>query len=334
MMLNDLARRSDVQLTLIRTSPGVHDHLLATDGIDIRNVRVRSNYDPLIIPRVARVLRETQSQILLSWLQASDVPSYFIRKLSPGTKWILTERNSYYRDEWRFRLRNYVGRRADAIVSNSIAGDAYWARLRPRGARFVIGNIVTRPSVSAPKKEDDANRLVVYAGRLEAQKNVGATLEAFIGAAASDPRLRFRIVGQGSEQASLEARARSSGFSDVIEFAGFVPDLQPHLQEADLVVSLSAYEGMPNVLTEAIVAGLPVVVSGIEQHLALVGRDYPYIVTNAHDSQSASDAILKAVYDAGASAHLAGVRAALIGRTAPFVVDEYLAMFRSIAGCD
>lgn len=329
MLLNELGTRPNVHVTLVRTASGVHDHLLSTDGIEVRNIRLRSNFDPMVIPRVARLLRETKSQILISWLQASDVPSYFIRMLSRDTKWIMTERNSFYRNEWRFRLRNWVGRRADAIISNSSAGDAYWAALQPNGNRYVIGNVVTAPGTSRNSHvRFSGTRLVVFAGRLEAQKNVGVTLEAFITASARDPNLRFRIIGEGSERGSLERRTRIAGLGETIEFTGFVPDLQPHLAEADLLVTLSTYEGMPNVLVEAITTGVPVVVSGISQHLEIVGADYPYVVDVGADAQTAADAIISAAYDAGAPDTLADARAALLARTPTRVADEYLDAFR------
>ncbi|MDA4107351.1 hypothetical protein MHOL44478_08765 [Mycobacterium holsaticum DSM 44478] len=171
-------------------------------------------------------------------------------------------------------------------------------------------------------------RLVVFAGRLEAQKNVGVTLEAFITASARDPNLRFRIIGEGSERGSLERRTRIAGLGETIEFTGFVPDLQPHLAEADLLVTLSTYEGMPNVLVEAITTGVPVVVSGISQHLEIVGADYPYVVDVGADAQTAADAIISAAYDAGAPDTLADARAALLARTPTRVADEYLDAFR------
>lgn len=336
-ILNELSRRSDVELTLIRTSPGVHDGLLDRTNINIRDVKVRSNFDPAVIPRVRAILKQTRSQVLYSWLQASDVPSYFIRLVTPRLRWIISERNSYYRDEWRFRLRAALGRRADAVVSNSPAGDRYWAGLRARGKRYVIGNIVTAPPATnlprPPGLDFDAEGFTIAViGRLEKQKNPITMLDAFISLARRRPEVRLVFVGEGSLRPELQQRAEDSGLGDRIRFFGFRHDVQAILQHVDVLLTLSLYEGMPNVMVESIVVGLPVVASRIPEHTDVLGDEYPFFVDEYRDARQAADVLERILGDTNATGSVAGVKSALESRTAERVADEYMTAFRAVVG--
>ncbi|MFQ5458498.1 MAG: glycosyltransferase [Myxococcota bacterium] len=73
--------------------------------------------------------------------------------------------------------------------------------------------------------------------------------------------------GPGPDLPALQARAASLGIAGSVDFRGFRGDAGPHYAAADLFVLPSRYEGFPNVMLEAMAAGLPIVaarVSGTE----------------------------------------------------------------------
>ena len=60
------------------------------------------------------------------------------------------------------------------------------------------------------------------------------------------------------ERAGLSARVQAnSGLSEIVHFHGWEERsaLRNHYQSADLIINLSHYEGMPNVLLEAMASG-------------------------------------------------------------------------------
>ncbi len=73
------------------------------------------------------------------------------------------------------------------------------------------------------------------------------------------PHHDLLLVGDGPEAAKLRQLADQSGVSERIHFCGWQPQVREILLASDLLVLPSRWEGMPNVLLEAMGAGRPVV---------------------------------------------------------------------------
>ncbi len=71
------------------------------------------------------------------------------------------------------------------------------------------------------------------------------------------------IIGEGKERASLEQMTRVRGLSDMVYFAGFIPEAARYLRGFDVFVAPSVKEGLPYAVMEAMAAGLPIVASDV-----------------------------------------------------------------------
>jgi glycosyltransferase involved in cell wall biosynthesis len=100
--------------------------------------------------------------------------------------------------------------------------------------------------------------VVAYVGSLSAEKDVGAA----VAAVADLPGVHLLVVGDGPDRAELEAQAARDAPGRV-HFAGTLPQVFPALAAGDAVVLPSRTEGMPGVLVEAGLCGLPVVATGV-----------------------------------------------------------------------
>jgi glycosyltransferase involved in cell wall biosynthesis len=96
-------------------------------------------------------------------------------------------------------------------------------------------------------------------GRMTEQKGLDSLLRAFAQVKETLPGARLRLVGDGADRASLEALAAELGVRSACEFPGFLGDPLAAIEDADLYVLPSRWEGLPNALLEAIALGLPVV---------------------------------------------------------------------------
>jgi glycosyltransferase involved in cell wall biosynthesis len=122
-----------------------------------------------------------------------------------------------------------------------------------------------RPPSPAQRKEarrelglGDGARVVVYVGALSPEKNVDAAIRAV---AHLDGAVLV-VAGDGPDRAALERSARASAPGRVL-FVGSTANPERCLAAADVVVLPSRTEGMPAVLIEAAMMGLPVVATRV-----------------------------------------------------------------------
>ncbi len=107
-------------------------------------------------------------------------------------------------------------------------------------------------------------RILLAVGRLHRQKGFRFLLEAFQSMAETFADTHLVIVGEGPERESIEAFIDRNSLSDRVTLTGFRTDLAELMTEADLFVLSSLWEGMPNVLLQAMLKGLPVVATDVE----------------------------------------------------------------------
>lgn len=103
-------------------------------------------------------------------------------------------------------------------------------------------------------------RLVLYAGRLAAEKNLSVIVRAAPIVARTHPAALFLIAGDGPERPGLEALTRSLG-TDAVRFVGVLTpaDVPRYFAACEVFVLPSLYEGIPTVLIEAAAAARPIV---------------------------------------------------------------------------
>jgi len=96
--------------------------------------------------------------------------------------------------------------------------------------------------------------VVLYVGRLAAEKNLEVLLQAFASMRRTDPRLRLVLVGDGPLRESLRQRCPEAVLAG--QRSGI--DLAAHYASADLFLFPSLTETFGNVTPEAMASGLPV----------------------------------------------------------------------------
>lgn len=132
------------------------------------------------------------------------------------------------------------------------------------GQLTVIRNPVVTPrlgelageSVDHAWAHDDSVPLILGAGRLTEQKDFDTLVRAFAIVRGARPA-RLVILGDGRLRSKLEARINELGLKDDVALPGFTSNPYAWMARADLFVLSSAWEGSPNVLTEALALGIP-----------------------------------------------------------------------------
>jgi glycosyltransferase involved in cell wall biosynthesis len=107
-------------------------------------------------------------------------------------------------------------------------------------------------------------RAIVCVGRLQEQKGLPWLFELLPGIFPQLPDHDLVLVGDGPDRGNLERLAAKLGLSERVHFVGYRPNVAEILAASDLLVLPSRWEGMPNVVLEAMAAGKPVVATDVE----------------------------------------------------------------------
>jgi len=233
------------------------------------------------------------------------------------------------------RFRQKIFANAEAIVANS---DDLAERSRAVDSfpTFVIPNGIDAdyfcPVNSRRQNEHDRPLSLLFVGRLQRQKEV-PNLISKLALIRTRYKLRFvlTVVGDGPDLLETQRIASEHMMSDVIDWRGWLDreSLRNVYQQSDCLLNLSSYEGLPNVVLEAMACGLVIVASKIGPHEELVEEGVNGFLISKSDTQGLSRILAELVSDRG-RCHKMGMssrRKALDCFTWEAVADGYVKCF-------
>jgi glycosyltransferase involved in cell wall biosynthesis len=169
------------------------------------------------------------------------------------------------------------------------------------------------------------SRVLLFVGRLDPQKGPLQLLEAATELFADHADLHLVMVGDGPLVSELREWTRARNWESRIHFAGRQEDIAGLMRAADLFVLASQWEGLPNVVLEAMAAGTPVVATAAEGVRDLLGEGKLGVVVPLSGEPRLPEAIRYALREEELRRERA-VKAQSIVRekfTWPQVVSEY-----------
>ncbi len=173
--------------------------------------------------------------------------------------------------------------------------------------------------------------LVGCIGRLEPVKRVDLLLEAWGAVSRAAPSARLLVVGDGSEGQLLRARLATLPGA---HWRAPRADLGAVYGALDVLALPSAREGLPQVLVEALAAGVPVVASAVGGVPGLLATGRGGVLVAPGDADALAAALLSLCTDAGRRRQLAdGARALDLAEHGADAVAARLArLYEQVAG--
>jgi glycosyltransferase involved in cell wall biosynthesis len=260
------------------------------NGIPLHVISERGRFDRDVIPQLHAAATATSADVIWS----NSVKSHFLVRhsaLNKSKKWVAFH-HGYTTTDLKMRVYNQLDRwslrKADKVVTSSAAFIEELVRNHVPVQRIHVQHIPIRPFVPVSDDEKsglrqrlgitDGTRVLLSVGRLSLEKGHTDLIHAFakmIELSAGMP-LRLILVGEGPERSRIEALSRTLNLSRVVTLTGQEDDVDPYYSLADVFVLPSHSEGCPNVLLEAMAAGVPVVATAV--------GGVPEVVTNGHDA--------------------------------------------------
>lgn len=217
----------------------------------------------LLARKLHHYLEEQGIDTLLSLLNRPNIISCQVKKRGWKGRLIISERVdtvAYYKTLKLGFIMLWLVKRfypyADqvTVISRGIADSL--SGLGVKNARVIYNPVQVLTEIKGKDKADKPFTFINIA-RFEEQKNHRLLLEAFARMKYKDCMLE--LLGKGSLKTAMEDLAGKLGIKDRVRFLGFHQHVNPYLQNADCFVFSSDFEGLGNVIIEAMNNGVPVI---------------------------------------------------------------------------
>ncbi|MGH9680488.1 MAG: glycosyltransferase family 4 protein [Candidatus Acidiferrales bacterium] len=259
-------------------------------GIPHDVVHERRRFDTKVIPQLRAAIENRHTDLIWS----NSVKSHFLVRwagLNRSRRWAAFH-HGYTTTDAKVRIYNRLDRwslpAADRVLTSSAAFVKELEQKNVGPGRIHVQHMPIRPfePASAQQKAelrqrlkiDDSMRVLLCVGRLSREKGHADLIRALpkIRELSGNLALRLILVGEGPERAPIENLCRGLALTDVVKLAGQQESVNAYYGIADVFVLPSHSEGCPNVLLEAMAAGVPVVASNV--------GGIPEVVTNGKEA--------------------------------------------------
>ncbi len=276
---------------------------LESAGVPVTCLNVRRRWDISVVWRLYRELRKLRPQILQTFLfhanLAGRIAAWFARvpHVISGIRVAEQRRNSYLfldrATEWM--VEKHVCVSQGVCEHSRSSGRLSPAKLCviPNGVDFERFSAAAPLDLSSWKIEPE-DQVWVTVGRLDPQKGPWDLLTAVEQLHAKHPRLKLLWAGRGPLQADMQQWIDTHQLQNTIHLIGWQDNIPGLLRAARGFVLFSHWEGMPNVVLEALAAGLPVISTNVEGVAEIIDdRQTGWIVKAGDDFSDRWDAVLQ-----------------------------------------
>ena len=248
--------------------------------------------------RIRKLMLEIHPDATICFLIRMEVP-VILAGLTTGTRVYTSVRNSatsYSRIERLFRKIFYPKISGVVFQSKSVmefidfkAVENKEVIMNPLDEKFL--------SITAPIPFEQRKKIIITAGRLNAQKNQKILIEAFDNIASSYPEVELWIYGKGELHDELQKVICEKRNGSRIKLMGEKANAIYESRDALGFVLSSNFEGFPNALVEAMASGLPSIStkfdSGVAEELISDGENgYLCSVNDAEELSSKMELLL------------------------------------------
>lgn len=205
-----------------------------------------------------KIVRTNNLDVLVSFMGGALFHGV-LATLGTKTKSIISIRNdpdaTFNTKKKAFLARTILPMASYCVFQTEQAQNWFPERLRkksvviPNGIKSIFFNAEYKPK----------KRTILTCGRLEAQKNHKLLISAIKNVVKKYTDVKLVVVGEGSLKEELKSYVNELGLTSNIDFVGTTTNVVDYYSTADLFVLSSDYEGIPNVLLEALAVGVPAI---------------------------------------------------------------------------
>jgi glycosyltransferase involved in cell wall biosynthesis len=311
-----------VEVTIVTYQRGAEESALALAareaGLGVATIAERRRWDTQVLGQLRKLVSEINPDIL----ETRNVKSHFLVRLLglhrkyPWVAWNHGYTATSRLDRMYTRLDRWSLPEAYRVVTVCVPFADQLAKLGIKADKISIQHNSVKPFVPPPEEEVDRVRrklavlddeaVILSVGRLSQEKGHADLIRAtaVLGSIPAVPRFRVVIVGDGPEREPLMRLASQLGIQQRIKLAGFQRDTSPYYAMAALVAVPSHSEGSPNVVLEAMAAGLPIVANAVGGVPEILEDGGTGLMVPPRSPEAMAKAMQRVLCDAELRAHL------------------------------
>jgi glycosyltransferase involved in cell wall biosynthesis len=278
------AKGHEVELFIYHPHLSFHRPSLDEAEIPIHEVHGVSGFSFRVVKFISMLIREKRFHAVISFLPSPNIYSILAKLVSKSnTCLVLGERASKASDTnlWLTLTQRFL-----YIIANKVVANSFHQALHLRNYFWLSNKVSTIYNGYSVKSNSDTYtcrdghtcRLLVV-GRVHPGKNGVALLKALILYYQKNsyiPELSW-AGRREQDQKSVATLAEMDrliadhpAFQAQWKWLGHRMDIPQLLADSDALIHVSLYEGLPNVICEAFIAGRPVIASSVCDHSLLV----------------------------------------------------------------
>ncbi len=272
--------------------PALYSPFFTEVGIPVRHGSIHLNGSPVKLaamtgtlirklPDIARTfsglrqeIRDYRPQLVNSFLFGSEIFGCLATR--PGKVKIVNavRATNIWKRPWHKLLGAATYPRVDYFTANATPTRAFMVQREgiPESKIRVIPNGVEIPAPRDTAAETrqrfnipPQTRWLVAAGRLDPQKGFPDLIKAMEILRKNSPSpCQLSIFGEGPQRQELENQLVEAELEKQVRLEGYYAPLTEIFQAADMCILSSIYEGMPNVILEAMAVKCPVIATAID----------------------------------------------------------------------
>jgi glycosyltransferase involved in cell wall biosynthesis len=315
---------------------------LSMAGVPVTLIGKPLKIDPFALARLTRFLKAKRFDVVQTWVFAANAYGRVAARWAAVPVVVTAEMAV---DLWKTRahlaIDRALARWCDKVVGNSHAVVDFYrqAGLPEDKLAMIYSGIDVDVNVDAILAVDRSEvrarfgwpadaPVVLFAGRLMPQKGVADLINALDLLQHVRPQIRTLIVGAGPLKSELEEVAHAYRLDEKVKFLGHRDDVPTLLAAADLLVLPSLYEGLPNVVLEAMRLGKPVVATAAPGTVEVVNPGETGLLVPLRNPPALAQAIRTLVDDRALASRLGAAGRARV--EAEFRVAGMIAQFAAL----
>lgn len=160
----------------------------------------------------------------------------------------------------------------------------------------IFNGVPLLDNISSRTYENGKHIRLIHVGRFTDVKNHLALLQAITELHALEPNIILDLYGAGELKAEIDSFIAEHQASDYIFDNGLTDNIREKLNESDIFILPSKYEGMPMTIIEAMGAGLPIIASRVGGIPDMIDDGVDGILCEL-DKESIKTSLLKVIHD-------------------------------------